>query len=362
MPACHPLSGFFDRRNLVLFGTTALAAILLLMIPLSLGSLQQKAYAATVTWDGGGDGVNFSDPLNWDTDTVPTSTDNIVIGPADITVSMDTDFTLNSTGSITISGAGQLVIQSGKALVNAGDVTLDYDVDEDFVTPSIHISSLASFSNSGSILIVNTGKNSTGITNSGAFTNSGIVDIQSSSAKLNFGIYSIDGTINNSGTINIQSTGFAGIYRFDVIDNSGTINIQNANGVGMYATVDNSGTVIVENSGTDTRGIYAFTSGPIDNTGEITVADSGTDTIGIVSGAFNIHGIVNVNSGSSIVAFNDPITVFCGGQLNNNGGSIIGTVINQNPCDTTPPVITILGSNRARPDVYRCRCHCNRRH
>jgi hypothetical protein len=343
------LSELLDGKNLAILSATTLAAALLIT-PLSMVT-SQRAYAATVTWDGGGDGFSFSDPPNWDTDTVPASTDSIVIGPADVTVSMDTDFTLDSAGSITVSGAGQLVIPAGKALVNSGEMTLDYSVDEDVTTPSILVSSLASFSNPGSILIANTGKNSTGIMNNGTFTNSGIVDIRSDNAKPNFGIYSIDGTMNNSGTINIQSTGFAGIVRFGVVDNSGTINIQNTNGIGMYATVNNTGTVMVENGGTNSGGIYAFTSGPIDNTGEMTVANTGTDTFGIVSAAFNIYGVVNVNPGSSIIAFNDPITVFCGGQLNNNGGTITGTVVNQNPCDTTPPVITILGANPATVEL-----------
>jgi hypothetical protein len=329
-----------------MLGTTTLVAALLIA-PLSTVT-PQMAYAATVTWDGGGDGSSFSDPLNWDTDTVPASTDSIVIGPADVTVSMGTDFTLDSAGSIAISGAGQLVIQAGKALVNAGEVTLDYSVDEDFVTPSILVSSLATFSNSGSILIANTGKNSTGIENSGTFTNSGMVDIQSSSAKFNFGIYTFPGTFSNSGTLNIQSTGFWGVA--GDVDNSGTINIQNTNGIGIRGNVNNSGTVVVENSGTNSRGIFSL--GPsINNTGEITVANSGTDTIGIVSSGFNIYGIVNVNSGGYIHNFDDPITVFCGGQLNNNGGTIIGTVVNQNPCDTTPPVITILGANPATVEL-----------
>jgi len=33
---------------------------------------------ATITWDGGGDGVNWDSPNNWSTNTVPLSTDDVV--------------------------------------------------------------------------------------------------------------------------------------------------------------------------------------------------------------------------------------------------------------------------------------------
>ncbi len=40
--------------------------------------------AATVSWDGGGDGETWSDPLNWSGDAVPGATDNVVIDVAGV--------------------------------------------------------------------------------------------------------------------------------------------------------------------------------------------------------------------------------------------------------------------------------------
>jgi len=35
--------------------------------------------AATITWDGGGDGRSWSNPTNWSGDRVPGVTDNVVL-------------------------------------------------------------------------------------------------------------------------------------------------------------------------------------------------------------------------------------------------------------------------------------------
>ena len=39
-----------------------------------------------MSWDGGGDNVSVDDPLNWDTDTNPTSTDDVVINAPGVTL------------------------------------------------------------------------------------------------------------------------------------------------------------------------------------------------------------------------------------------------------------------------------------
>src|SRR6476619_7937901 len=100
-------STYWEKQRRI-FGTSIAAALLL--IAGGLAAMPQKAFAATVTWDGGGNGVTFSDPQNWDSDTVPTSTDSIVICPIASRVFLDTDFTIDSQGSITIQGLGRLEI------------------------------------------------------------------------------------------------------------------------------------------------------------------------------------------------------------------------------------------------------------
>ena len=44
--------------------------------------LETRHLLAAVSWDGGGDGVRWHDPLNWDHDAVPTASDEVVIRDA----------------------------------------------------------------------------------------------------------------------------------------------------------------------------------------------------------------------------------------------------------------------------------------
>jgi hypothetical protein len=83
------------------------SAFLILMAPIFAIVPAQKAFAANKTWDGGGleDPSNFHDCGNWNEDTCPTGSDNIVID-AGRSIFME-GFTLESDGSLTIiSGTG----------------------------------------------------------------------------------------------------------------------------------------------------------------------------------------------------------------------------------------------------------------
>src|SRR5687767_11281057 len=44
--------------------------------------LEQRRLLAAITWDGGGDGTNWSDPLNWSTNELPTAADDVTIDVA----------------------------------------------------------------------------------------------------------------------------------------------------------------------------------------------------------------------------------------------------------------------------------------
>jgi hypothetical protein len=73
-----------------------------------------------VVWDGGGDGVNWTDPLNWDTDLVPTGNDDVTVTASGITVRHAADvtsFVKTLTSSATIEVAfGILEATSGATL------------------------------------------------------------------------------------------------------------------------------------------------------------------------------------------------------------------------------------------------------
>jgi Secretion system C-terminal sorting domain len=74
----------------------------------------QTAFSQVRTWDGGGDGTTWSDLNNWDANTLPVSTDSvIIIAGANVAVTSGTE-TCRKLG---IYGAGS---NQGKVTVNAG--------------------------------------------------------------------------------------------------------------------------------------------------------------------------------------------------------------------------------------------------
>ena len=73
-------------------------------------AMQPVVVAAAIVrqWDAGGDGSSWNDPLNWDPDGSPSSTDQILIANSPPTtdpfaiVLLDIDFTLDPGGTISI--------------------------------------------------------------------------------------------------------------------------------------------------------------------------------------------------------------------------------------------------------------------
>jgi len=75
---------------------------ILLLVPL----VAQDAFAVTKTWDGGGAGSTWEDPLNWNPDGVPAPNDDVVLDVNDLTVSINSAVTVGPSGSITLSPTG----------------------------------------------------------------------------------------------------------------------------------------------------------------------------------------------------------------------------------------------------------------
>ena len=89
---------------------------------LAVESLEDRRVLAAVSWDGGGDGINWSDGLNWSTNALPTSADDVTISvPGTITVTHasgnDTIRSLTSAENLTITG-GQLTVTTGASSVS----------------------------------------------------------------------------------------------------------------------------------------------------------------------------------------------------------------------------------------------------
>jgi hypothetical protein len=75
----------------------------------------------TVTWDGGAGTNNWIDALNWDTDEIPTTTDDVIIPGANVTLSATT--TIHSLNYGT-TGSYTLTINAGRSLIVTATTTL----------------------------------------------------------------------------------------------------------------------------------------------------------------------------------------------------------------------------------------------
>jgi hypothetical protein len=113
-----------------------------------LALLATATHAATINWDGGGDGVSWSDRLNWRDDIPPSTNDDVVIASPATTVLLsgtnsqvtvrsvqcDAGFTLKDArltfsasasyfhGPVELSGSTLVVNGTGASLVTAGAV------------------------------------------------------------------------------------------------------------------------------------------------------------------------------------------------------------------------------------------------
>ena len=144
------------------------------------------------------------------------------------------------------------------------------------------------------------------------------------------GIALNEGTIENSGTISIESSTVYGIQSSGTITNSGTISIGNTLGVGISnneGTITNTGTIEVDNSGYST-GIT--NNNVVTNSGTIDVTN-GEDSVGIE----NVGTITNVDCGTidTAGAEGTAISNVEGGTVGSSGTCTIASAPTVNACE-----------------------------
>ncbi len=87
----------------------------------------KNAFAATLTWDAGGDGSTWSDGDNWSTNAVPVDGDGVVIACSTGSCNTIMDITGLELASISFTGAGQGYIDTNTAspytLTVAGNIS-----------------------------------------------------------------------------------------------------------------------------------------------------------------------------------------------------------------------------------------------
>jgi hypothetical protein len=204
--------------------------------------------AAALTWDGGGDASTFSDPLNWDSDTAPTSSDTALIFSAEVSISSSV-----AVASIELTGDASLTIENGVTVTfengTGGSVSdilelddtasainygsLVFDNEDMFIC--IDVEDESEFENFGSIVMngrgslfigVQTDEETTTFTNHIGATleinDTDFIPIQHDGPFINDGIITID----QFGFIGIQLDAF-GAAETIVHQNNGILTIRN---------------------------------------------------------------------------------------------------------------------------------------
>jgi hypothetical protein len=69
--------------------------ILMMIIIGSFFWITPRVYAASVSWDGGGDGSSWSNATNWSNDQIPSAADDVTIDPTG-TVNISVGTTIHS--------------------------------------------------------------------------------------------------------------------------------------------------------------------------------------------------------------------------------------------------------------------------
>ena len=148
----------------------------------------QSCSAATVTWDGGGDGRSWNDAVNWSNDRVPGVTDNVVL-PASTATNVFYRGTQPSPRSLRNNGT--LRIAGNGAVGNAA------------------------------------------LTVSGSLTNFGTIILESSDSSYNETL-TVGGILRNNanGVIQVNQGSGGGRYLYANVANEGTLNV--TNGTELY--------------------------------------------------------------------------------------------------------------------------------
>ena len=200
------------------------------------GDAQIAVVAETpaITWDGGGDGYSWSDPLNWSNDLVPTYYDNVVIYiPGNLCIDitygayavhslqLDNDIFVDMGGNLTIGAPGKTSTLSSSSNIGFSNGVL---------------SLAGNWSDAGSISL------DTGVINlGGSFT---YADLPTVNRNSGFGIINLTGILDNTGnTLTFNgNTGYWNLAGGGRIL-GGTVNITTGGGLAITADSGNPGTL-----------------------------------------------------------------------------------------------------------------------
>jgi hypothetical protein len=328
-------------------------------------ALERRLLLAAVSWTGGGDGINWTDPKNWSTNALPGAADDVTINAAGnptikIASGSQSAHSLTSSDPLNILSGGSLAIgttvNGTGTLTNAGTLTLN---NTKIIAPLV---------NQGTVVVTNSGNTITGpftasagstlslddnnnyafLTVSSSFTNDGTIALSTeSSAGYSVGLTVSSGaTLTNAadGTITASGTGADALAITGSVTNKGTLGVQHALTVNNASdTFDaTSGTLSIAagktltiNSGALALGSTALSgTGTLNVTGD-TVALAGNQTLTaagvqviLTNATVNGPGTLTNASGETLTLSNTKVNAPLVNQgtlaVVNNGNTITG--------------------------------------
>lgn len=280
---------------------------------------------AQITWDGGGDGINWSSANNWNPNGVPTGADDVSITNASVTIDVAaacnnlTIGTSNNNTTVTISGANTLAI-GGNLIMNSTNAGANYTLNVN--SGSASVAGTVSTPGTGGTKNINITSGSASFTNAVGWTWANDVTLGISSTGN--ATFSAPLTLNTGNSTTLIITG-GGTLTFNglVTQSNGTIsNTTTAGTINFNAGYTHSGgtftTMANENiyfggDFTNSAGALTFnaTSNAIFNGGTPFI----TPTAAINFGNFQINSGINVTLSGNI-----KVT----GNWLNNGGTLTG--------------------------------------
>lgn len=272
-----------------------------ILLSLTLIAISQLVFAqATVRWDGGGDGTDWNDPLNWDSDSIPVAGDFVEFA-SDATV----------TGSKPPAPRRIDILAGGHTVTFNLDLDIGDGVIEEHAL-KIQNNSTLNLGTAGANRVFNiqVGGNKEAIlqnANPGPTVLNISLDTTLTIVKARYGIWAYNGTntVNNAGTINI----------------SGTLQDGTRIDTGSF-TNEASGIVTITDPGDD--GVNLSGSGSFTNNGALTISlpeGAGTGKNNILA---ETGSVFTNNAQISMLEGNDPRRiVVSGGEFLNNKDAIM---------------------------------------
>jgi fibronectin-binding autotransporter adhesin len=366
--------------------------------------MSASAPAATLTWDNGAGDNIFGTALNWDTDTAPTATDDIIfagpatatlgaaqainsltfsnVSPGAVTINTTTTNRLTMNGrtgdDIIVTGGSHLIAETdGNASPNIGFKYSNTGGDFTFNISSgaaLEIAARINHTNSGNTmsltgggtLILSAGNGgSSGWNNSGGTgfsVNSGTLILRNNLASggsgnkfvvNNGGVLRLESNYqSNAGTLTINNSGILrsqGGAR-SVTSGTGTVIL---NGASTVDVVDNSLTIAQDLSGSGgftKTGTGTLTIGASDNTytGNTTIS-AGTLTLGATAN-FNTTKTINVQAGATLAATSTGLSL-AAGQTLGGAGTVSGNVTVNSSSVLAPGMVAAADTLNLANDV-----------